>query len=114
MKKRIGVLFALLLVAALAMAIPGLSHGGVGTGNCVNRTPQPVAPAGSTVNQTNPVDNGKIWVSSGGEAGTAGPHGYIVANGSGVKGYSVDAPINGQVTTGGACLSVGGNKITAP
>lgn len=130
MHRRRGIFLASLLILAVGMAIPIVSHASgsghegavtpqVSTGNClITIQPYPGPPVGASTVGLSPADStGKAWVSVNGtssQAGANGAHGFFVADAGGARGYSKDSTLNGQVNIGGVCLSVLGDKVAAP
>jgi hypothetical protein len=125
MKRRIALFAAPLLVGSLAFAIPFVSHAGVGSGTCTTATPSPsLTPSGNVQPYPQQLDSkGVFWADSNKQQiGTKGSHGYLAADTkNGVRGYSTDSTLAGYAKpnssnppASSACVSVAGNKITAP
>jgi hypothetical protein len=126
----LGAVAAPILIAALTFAVPAVSHGARGRAStdCVQSSPKPT-PRG---NVNDLPDGGKAYAypappstQTTGEAGVVGPHGWLVAKGDGanqtgsISGRASDVPVNGYIkrdATGNPsiCLSVEGQKVTAP
>jgi hypothetical protein len=115
----------LLVVAALAIAVPVFGQAAEDAANCVTAaTAQPTVPPGSTA-ESIPGANSTVWGkqtgTTSGEAGIKGERGWLKASGDPatgkgrIEGRQTQSGLSGYVIVDGAashvCLSVNGTKV---